>query len=66
MPKKTLEPLVVAQNNSESSMKYRAEAAAMSELIKKFQAERAGVQTDNTIKCSESPKTNQSKPSASG
>ena len=35
MPKKTLEPLVVAQNNSESSRKYRAEAAAMSELSKK-------------------------------
>ena len=39
MPKKTLEPLVVAQNNSESSMTYRAEAAAMSEDIEKLQAE---------------------------
>ena len=43
MPKKTLEPLVVAQNNSESSMKYRAEAAAMSELSKKLQAEQAAL-----------------------
>ena len=41
MPKKTLEPLVVAQNKSKSSMKYRAEAAAMSEGIKKLQAEQA-------------------------
>ena len=64
MPKK--QALVVAQNNSESSMKYRAEPAAISELSKKLQAEWAGVQTDNTIKCSESLKTNQSKPSASG
>ena len=40
MPKKTLEQVVfVTENNSESSMKYRAEAAAMSEDIDKLQAE---------------------------
>ena len=37
MPKK--QALVVAESNRESSMKYSAEAAAMSELSKKFHAE---------------------------
>ena len=48
MPKKTLEPLVVAQNNSESSMKDRAELAAKNERIKELEAEQAAaVQSTN-------------------
>ena len=79
IPKKKLERLVVAQNNSESSMKYHAEADAMSEDLEKLLAEQnaragwrrargateAGVMIAATIKSSESLKTNPSKPLAS-